>query len=313
MASTTESAFDDADQLGTFLQDSKASDKLRKSTIADARALVEEFRNRGTVGAWPALDRNTVADRLLELLGPESSDQADSLDAAGRAILQGSMNLCGPAAFLGFVIKRDPLMFATYATDLFDIAEGSLGLMRIVPGDDIRLADYADYLPRMTSGICPQADWMVMGALRNSTDAFWTGSFHGDPEQELSAGTRPAELAEWMNKSGLYSDVRNEANWMQSAGYPHAADLPLWEGADVAALINADLIHAARNRPASSSWPLTEFPNHWVIVLGETSKDVTKDAIFFNIWSWGESHVLDVPIDAFVQNYYGAVKGTFAR
>ena len=49
MSAVTESAFDDADQLGTFLQDSKASDKLRRSTIADARALVEEFRNRGTV------------------------------------------------------------------------------------------------------------------------------------------------------------------------------------------------------------------------------------------------------------------------
>jgi hypothetical protein len=313
MATVAESAFDDADELGAFLQDSKGSDKLRKSTIADARALVEDFRNRDGAGEWPALDRNTVADRVLELLGPESSDETGNADAAGRALFQGSMNLCGPAAFLAFVIKRDPLMFATYTTDLFDTGEGALGLMRIVPGDDIRLADYAGYIPRMTSGVCPQADWMVMGALRNSTDAFWTGSFHGDPEQELAAGTRPAELAEWMEQSGLYADVRNEANWMQSAGYPHAAGLPLWEGADVAALINSDLINAARNRPASSAWPLTEFPNHWVIVLGETAKDVTKDAVFFNIWSWGESHVLDVPIDAFVQNYYGAVKGIFAR
>ncbi len=313
MSTVTEPAFDDADELGAYLQDSKASDKRRRSTIADARAVVEDFRNRDTAGAWPALDRSAVAERLLELLGPESSDDTGSADAAGRALFQGAMNLCGPAAFLGFVIKRDPLMFASYATDMFDTGEGSLGLMRIAPGDDIRLADYAGYLPRMAASVCPQADWMAMGALRNSTDAFWTGSFRGDPDQELAAATRPAELAEWMEKCGLYSDVRNEANWMQSAGYPHAADLPLSEGVDVAALINADLIRAARNRPATSAWPLTEFPDHWVIVLGETSQDVTRDAIFFNIWSWGESYVLDVPIDAFVQNYYGAVTGSFAR
>jgi len=313
MAVANQSAFDDADQLGTFLQDTKASDKLRKSTIADARAVVGAFRNSGDAGAWTSLDRTQVADRLLELIGPESSDQDGNSDEAGRAIRQGSMNLCGPAAFFQFVIKRDPVMFATYATDLFNTGQATLGSLSIAPGDDIKQADYAGFLPRMTSGICPQADWMVLGGLRNSTDAFWTGSFHGDPDQELAAGTRPAELADWLTQTGLYSSVKNEANWMQSAGVPHAVDLPTFEGADVAALINADLIHAARNLPSTSSWPMTEFPNHWVIVLGETSKDVTKDAVFFNIWSWGESHILEVPLNAFVQNYYGAIKGTFSR
>jgi hypothetical protein len=310
--SEDQGVFDDADKLGIFIYDSKAFDKLRRSTIAGARAIVESFRVRGDAGAWPSLDRSQVADRLLALLGSASGDEADTPDEAGRAIQQGSMNLCGPAAFFQFVIKRDPVMFATYATDLFDIGQGSLGSLAIVPSDDLRLADYASLLPNMTSGVCPQADWMVLGALRNSTGVFWTGSFHGDPEQELAAATRPEELADWLTQTGLYSDVTNEANWMQSAGYPHAADLPLGEGADVAALINADLIRAARNLPPSSSWPMTEFPNHWVVVLGETVKYVTKDAISFNIWSWGESHILAVPIDAFIQNYYGAVKAIFA-
>ncbi|MFL6617659.1 MAG: hypothetical protein ACJ8MH_03615, partial [Povalibacter sp.] len=161
-------------------------------------------------------------------------------------------------------------------------------------------------------GICPQADWMVLGALLNSTNAFWTGTFVGNPEQELAAGTRPDEITDWLNQTGLYAQVTNEANWMTSAGIPHATDLPTQEGADVAALINADLIRAARNLPSDSSWPMTEFPNHWVIVLGECSKDVTRDAVFFNIWSWGESHVLEVPMDKFVQNYYGAIKAQFA-
>lgn len=307
-----EPAFDDADQLGTFLQDSKAFDKLRRSAVADALVVVDEFRERSEDGAWPSLNRSEVADRLLELIGTESSDQAGMADEAGRAIQQGSMNLCGPAAFFQFVIKRDPLLFATFATDLFDTGQSSIGSLTIAPGDDFRLADYSSFVPAMTSGICPQADWMVLGALRNSTNAFWTGSFTGDPDQELAAGTRPDELTDWLNQTGLYSHVSNEANWMTSAGIPHATDLPTHEGADVAALINADLIKAARNLPPGSSWPMTEFPNHWVIVLGESSKDVTKDAVFFNIWSWGESHILEVPTDAFVQNYYGAVKAQFA-
>lgn len=311
--SSTEPAFDDADQLGAFLQDSKAFDKLRSSTIADARAVVTQFRERSESGAWPCLDRTEVADRLLELIGPEESDQAGNSDAAGRAIQQGSENLCGPAAFFQFVIKRHPLMFAQYAVDLFDNGQGSLGSLTITPSDDLRNANYADLVPAMTSGICPQGDWMVLSALRNSTNSFWTGTFVGDPDQELAAGTRPDEITDWLNQTGLYSSVTNEANWMTSAGIPHATDLPTQEGADVAALINADLIRAARNLPPDSAWPMTEFPNHWVIVLGECSKDVTRDAVFFNIWSWGESHILEVPMDAFVQNYYGAIKAQFAR
>ena len=131
------SAFDDADQLGQLLRDAKASDKKRFSTIADARNLVEEFRGHTDAGAWPSLDRNVVADRLQELLGPANGDDATLPDVAGRALQQGSMNLCGPAALFLMVIKRDPLMFATYATQLFDTGTASLGSLQVAPGDGI--------------------------------------------------------------------------------------------------------------------------------------------------------------------------------
>jgi hypothetical protein len=36
-------------------------------------------------------------------------------------------------------------------------------------------------------------------------------------------------------------------------------------------------------------------------------KDVEKDAVFFNIWTWGEKENLDVPQSAFVDNYYGEI------
>jgi hypothetical protein len=302
-------AFDDADQLGQMLQDTKATDKKRFSTIADARSIVDDFRGHSDA-AWPALDRGQVADRLLELLGPESSDTAGVPDVAGRALQQGAMNLCGPAAFFHMVIKRDPVMFATYATELFDTGQGTLGSLQVSPGSDIVQADYASLVPRMTSCVCPQADWMVLGALRNSTNAFFTGSFHGDPDQEMAAGTRPDELTDWLRQSGLYASIKNQANWMQNVGIPHAERLSLAEGVDVIPLINADLIHAARNLPSSSSWPMTEFPNHWVVLIGEVSKDVTKDAVFFNIWTWGDKEILDVPQSKFVDNYYGEIVAT---
>src|SRR5437773_1207070 len=166
---TSDQAFDDVDQLDAFMKDSKAFDRLRKSTIADARSIVDQFSAYEGDSAWQFLDRATVADRLLELIGPESSDNEGEADQAGRLIQQGAMNLCGPAAFFQFVIKRDPAMFANFATTLFNTGEGDLGQLHVAPGDDIKSAKYADLLPRMSGSVCPQADWMVMGALRNST------------------------------------------------------------------------------------------------------------------------------------------------
>ncbi|AEJ02771.1 hypothetical protein Nit79A3_3030 [Nitrosomonas sp. Is79A3] len=310
--SGNELAFDDADQLDTFLEDSKSFDKLRNSTIADARSVIDAFSTEIGDSAWPFLNRVDVANRLLELIGSESSDAEDQPDVAGRLIQQGAMNLCGPAAFFQFVIKRDPLMFASFSTSLFNNGKAELGQLSVIPGDEILEKNYSDFIPNMGGSICPQADWMVMGALRNATNAFWTGSFHGTPDEMLAAGTTPAELCDWLKKTGLYSSVLNEANWMQSAGIPHATGLLNAEGTDVAGLINADLIRAARNLPANTSWPLTEFPNHWVVIIGETSKDVERDAVFFNIWTWGGSQALEVPMDAFINNYYGAVQARFA-
>jgi len=303
-------AFDDADQLGQHLRDAKASDKKRFSAIADARNLVEQFRGRADAGAWPSLDRNTVADQLQELLGPANGDDPSLPDVAGRALQQGSMNLCGPAALLHLVIKRDPMMFAAYATQLFDTGKASLGSLQVAPGDDIVKADYASLLPRMTKFVCPQADWMALGALRNSTNAFFTGSFQGDPDQILAAGTRADELTDWLNQTGLYSSVQNQANWMQTVGIPHAEGLSLAAGVDTICLINANMINAATETSNSSSWPMSLFPNHWVLLIGEVIKNAGKDSVFFNIWTWGGTQDLEVPQSAFVDNYYGEIVAT---
>lgn len=299
--------FDDADELGARLEDGKAFDKLRVSTIAEARSIIDSFVAEEGGGAWPSLDRAEVGARLLELIGPESSDQEGSRDEAGRAMLQGALNLCGPAAFFQSVIKRDPVMFANYATNLFNSGEGDLGNLHVAPSSDIVSTIYADLLPRMNGSICPQADWMVLGALRNSTNAFWTGSFQGTPEEVFAAGTRPGELAEWLEQTGLYRSVSNEANWMQRAGIPHATNLPLFDGNDTAVLIHSNLIKRAKHEVPDSNWPLTEFPNHWVMLLGEAMQNVTDGSMFFNIWSWGSRQILQVPQDAFLENYYGAV------
>jgi hypothetical protein len=314
MADTTDTDyFTDTDQLDQLIKDAKSLDKKRLSTIADARRIVQDFSGRDGSSAWSSLDRAQVSARLLELLGPPEGDDSTTADSAGRALQQGSLNLCGPAALFNFVIKRHPVMFATYATQMFESRRSALGSLTVAPNDDIVDADYSALLPRMTSGVCPQADWMVLSALRNSTDAFWAGSFRGDPDQELSADTSAGELTDWLTQTGIYSSVNNDANWMQSKGIPHATNLSVAEGVDVAPMIHTNLIKAARNELKAKNWPLTDFPNHWVVLIAEVVTDDSRDGVFFNIWTWGGTQILEVPTQDFIQNYYGAVTATLGN
>ena len=57
-------------------------------------------------------------------------------DGASK-LKQGSHNLCGPAAFLYFVIKRSPDRFCKLAIDLFESRLGAIGELKIRPDSDL--------------------------------------------------------------------------------------------------------------------------------------------------------------------------------
>lgn len=288
-------AFDDADQLDTLLNDAKASDTIAVSAVADAQAVVTQFAANGAASPWTSLDRATVAARLGDIV------------ADPRKVQQGALNLCGPAAFFSQWTKRDPLAFARFATALFDTGAGQIGSLQVNPGQDLLEADYAQMLPRMSGVVSPQADWMVLGALRNSTDVFWQGSWQGDPSQQVAALTRPEELASWFTATGIYASVQNRANWATVAGIPNALSLTLNPGTDIALLIHANLMATSLNRPYDTDWLMSQFPNHFVALLGEVVQDLQTHNITLTVWSWGSVKPLVVSQDDFVANYYGAV------
>jgi hypothetical protein len=291
-----EQAFDDADQLDQLLNDAKAADTVAVSSTADAYAIVNAFANEpSTGGAWSSLDRATVARRLNEIITDP------------RVVQQGALNLCGPASFFSQWAKRDPAAFATFATDLFDNGWGSIGSLTVAPGQDLLNQNYADMQRRMGASISPAADWMVLGALRNSTDVFWQGSWSGDPNQMLAAMTRPEELANWFSATGIYTNVSCEGNWVSPKGLPHALGLQQRPGVDIALLIHANLMATSRNQPYDRNWLLSQFPNHFVVLLGDVVQNIQTRAVQLTVWTWGEVQTLVVSQDDFVNNYYGAV------
>jgi hypothetical protein len=293
-----DTAFDDADQLDALLSDPKANDTVSVSSASDARDIIGNFGAETSTSPWTSLERSAVSQRLSQIITDP------------RQVQQGALNLCGPAAFYSQWVKRDPVAFANFATQLYDNGSAKLGSLQISPSKDLLQANYADMVTRMGSDISPAADWMILGALRNSTDVFWQGTWEGDPKQELSALTRPEELASWFTATGTYAKVDNRANWATAAGIPNALNLALRDGTDIALLIHANLMATSLNKPYDNDWLKSHFPNHFVVLLGDIVQDVQTKNIRLSVWSWGDVKPLVVSQDDFVANYYGAVIAT---
>jgi hypothetical protein len=287
--------FTDSDELDALLDDRRSLDQRVVSSKEDAEAVVEDFRWRDITSPWASLNRWAVADRLLEII------------AEPRAIQQGALNLCGPASFICMWNSRDPVGFVNYATELFDTGTGYIGSLEITPTSELLEMDFNTISDQANT---QSADWMVLGAIRNSPDLWWQPTWSGDPSQELAGLTRPEELAEWLEATGIYQTVSNEANWMEEKGAPHALSLTQQEGRDIALLININLINYAEGSDLDTGF-LSMFPNHFVVLLSDVMTNPQNTHVMFSLWSWGRSKImLNVPIQAFVENYYGAVIAT---
>lgn len=293
-------------QFTELTADIRSHDTRQTSDIAAAVSVVDAFASRSGAGVWPALDRADIADRLREIVQNP------------RLIDQGGLNLCGPAALAVMWGSRDPVALATFACQIFETGHSSIGSLHISPHSDILKADPAT-MPTQTRA----ADWMLLGAIRNSEDAFWQGSWRGDPSQQLSGMTLPETLARWFRESGTYAHVAEEGNWILEAGLEHAIHLPVQAGTDVALLINANMLSAARvlnaippEKQPSSNWLLDMFPNHYVVALNVPTVATEDDPelgavagdVVLSVWTWGANRIdMVVPQHDFVRNYFGAV------
>jgi len=320
------SDFTDSASLGADLLDKRVGDTKQSSTYADALALIDPFAQEATAGAWSTtLSRDDVSSRLRDMLtGPAIAikQPGDARpDKGPRSLRQGSLNLCGPAAFFQMALQRDPVVLATVATSLFDRGSATMGKLSIAPDSSLLQADFSAMLSKASSPFTA-AEWMLFGALRNSTNVFWQGGWQGDPSQMLAALTRPEELAGWMRDCGIWSEVEDHGKWATNPGVMQATSLTLPEGTDVALLIHVNLIAKSTLRdPLNPDQPLpgdnparldntfllSSFPNHWVVLLSEPMVDAKQENVLSTIWTWGRCLCLQTPVADFNDNYYGAV------
>jgi hypothetical protein len=97
-------------------------------------------------------------------------------------------------------------------------------------------------------------------------------------------------------------------------------------GQDIALLVNVNALASARRVEdldnAGTTNPFTpdetfilnQFPSHFIILLAEIVPDTSARTLSMSVWTWGGSYTFEgVPIRRFMDNYYGAVRGSTRR
>ncbi len=164
-----------------------------------AHALVAAFRaggSDGLPGAW-RLDRAAVADRLDELITEPTR------------VRQGRLNLCGPAAVLALWFARDPVGAVGYAIDLYGSGRATIRDLQVIASPRLRQLPYGSVEQDRN---CPQADWMMMAALRDATNRVLRYRRSSGPWEAAAAITLPSSMRRWLAATGAFETVRDETN-----------------------------------------------------------------------------------------------------
>jgi hypothetical protein len=234
--------------------------------------------------SWPHLDEKTVMSRL------------DALKKNPNLIDQGALGLCGEAAFYHHVLQRRPLLFGTMAKLLFTDSWGFIGNLTIHPDSDLLNADYAAIAAAFPNEILPpQADWMVLSALRDTENEFL--DFEGTPGESLAEGSNFQELFEWHLKSNLYTSVIKDEN----ADLAHVKTSVLKTANNHIAL----RIKVAMIQPGSG--------NHIISLESPLLIDEVNNQVVFDYWTWGGLVTNPSPMSlaTFTNNYLGAIIAEF--
>ena len=259
-------------------------------TARQAHATVAALRSGGGASPW-RLDRAAVADRLDELVAEP-----------GR-IRQGKLNLCGPASVLKVWFERDPVAAVTYGINLFVEGRAQIGELQVRPSRALLRREYGR--GARPDG-CPQADWMMMAALRDSSNRLLRYAGQGGLREGAAAITLPGALARWLAAIGQFSSVRDETNLVLRKGIRHAGGLVPAPERELFLLVASEMFR----RPVSAVGRARDVvvslvPNHWVILTSPMRVDPHR--VEFRFWSWGTENAVVMRPSTFDRCYYGCL------
>jgi peptidoglycan hydrolase-like protein with peptidoglycan-binding domain len=259
--------------------------------VPGALASATAFGATGAGSPWLHLDRTTVAAGITALVSNPDGAQ------------QGGNGLCTTAAFINVWAQDAPDSYAAFAAALFDNGAANIapnqggGGLTITASNALMAADYGAIVSRMTAKGFPapsQADWMVMSAIRDSTNNIVP--FTGDPDDWVSStlgdGASPfGNLDSWLRNAGAWISVVDAANVLLTASIDEAK---LLDPTRSRCLLNIDvgmLVTDSGRHTAVLRSPITQGADGFVTL---------------RVWSWAGLRDVRVTTAQFEDTYYGA-------
>jgi hypothetical protein len=162
-----------------------AKDATEAAERLKAIKKIEEFvMDKRKQSMFPKIDKNIFAFQLaVRVRNPRKIDQKN-------------VTLCGPAALVYDVAKRNPVAYVDFAISLFSTGAGSFGATVVQPSEKIRQGYRSDLLP--------EADYVVLASVRDA-DAIVMSS---DLLRGILTLTKPGALCEFLLRAG-YRDVED--------------------------------------------------------------------------------------------------------
>lgn len=228
--------------------------------------------------AWPKLDPAQVLARI------------DDLAADPAKFHQGGIGLCTAAAFFHHVLQIAPEEFRSFAKALYGAGLGFLGKLKVDPSYDLRNVDFAALSAKFPGALPPQADWMVMSALRDSAN--WFFDYEGAPDESFAMSTSAKEMAGWYEDTGFYSSVAYSDDTSLAA----IKGIKKTAGNHVALWIDVALLQSGSKA------------THMITLESAITIDEAADKAAFKYWTWGQPiQTLSTTCSRLKQNYLGVI------
>lgn len=218
---------------------------------------------------------------------------------------QYNTSMCGPAAVVFAVAKRNPVTYVRYVIDLFEKGEAMLGKIHVRPSSDCKQSRPRK---RKSGGVIPDVDWIALASLRDNSNLFF------------SVETSTTESLFWSGVEQL-TTASQIIEWYEQAGFELVADeastLALFS-ANLDTLKKAQQEQEARNLvvfcidPDILDGTSSTFQRHWIVVTGPIMITDIHDKVSFDCFTWGEgAHFVNVSLKAFLKDFYGFISLKF--
>jgi hypothetical protein len=232
-------------------------------------------------GIWPNITKLSVTHDLTVVTTPtaEKPDPAVNIDQDGQ-------NLCGPAAILYELAKRQPLRYVEAIRSLYDGGAFRAGAGIVRPDSQL----YAYAVPSEISA----ADWIGMASMRDSKNSV----FDYDPGDDFAGITWPGDMKGWAKSILGFQTADYDSTYVygEFSALKKARD---WYNAGGVAFLLVD------SWLVGSGEPFVCIPNHWIAYAGGLV--LANGRVKFKAYTWGQVKQVDVSNSQFEDCMWGVV------